>query len=271
MEGVIARTAVEQVRARAAGKRVIALATVKATDLRRRAVEDIVPVCASDVEVIEVLDIEADQRAVAQFYIATKSAARGVHPTEVDTRRRAPVRQRSGIIQHQAVGAYAAVDDVEAGAAADVIIAVTGQQNVGSRERVERVVARPGYLKTAGTPKTIADLEVHNRIGFNYARAVEGWPFKIEGETIVVSMVGRVQTSDGEALRRLALSGVGIARLAAFTVREDIEAGRLVSLLEPFDTGETEAFHAVYMGQGGPLPSRVRVLLDFLAENATVQ
>ncbi|WP_306260010.1 LysR family transcriptional regulator [Pararhizobium sp. IMCC21322] len=133
------------------------------------------------------------------------------------------------------------------------------------------IVAAPSYLKTAGTPKTIADLEDHNRIGFNYARAVEGWPFKIEGETIIVPMAGSVQTSDGEALRRLALSGVGIARLAAFTVREDIEAGRLISLLEPFGTSEKEAFHAVYVGQGGPLPSRVRALLDFLAENAKVQ
>ncbi len=84
-------------------------------------------------------------------------------------------------------------------------------------------------------------------------------------------MSGSVQTSDGEALRHLALSGVGIARLAAFTVRKDIEAGRLVSLLEPFSTDEQEDFHAVYVGQGGPLPCRVRALLDFLAENGRVQ
>lgn len=27
-----------------------------------------------------------------------------------------------------------------------------------------------------------------------------------------------------------------------------------------------EDFYAIYVGQGGPLPARVRVLLDFLAE-----
>jgi DNA-binding transcriptional LysR family regulator len=60
---------------------------------------------------------------------------------------------------------------------------------------------------------------------------------------------------------------VGLARLAAFTVREDIAAGLLVSVLEHLGTGEKEVFHAVYVDQGGPLPSRVRALLDFLAEH----
>lgn len=137
-------------------------------------------------------------------------------------------------------------------------------------ETLMMIVAAPSYLGKAGTPKTIADLKEHNRIGVNYARAVEGWPFKTDDETVVVPTIGRVQASDGEALRRLALAGVGIVRLAAFTVREDVEAGRLVSLLEPFNTGETEVFYAVYVGQGGPLPSRVRALLDFLADKATV-
>ncbi len=107
-------------------------------------------------------------------------------------------------------------------------------------------------------------------IGFGYTRAVDGWPLRENGQGIVVPVTGRVQASDGEGLRHLALSGVGLARLAAFTVRGDIAAGRLVPVLGNLDTGETEAFHAVYVGQGGPLPSRVRALLDFLAEHGRV-
>lgn len=74
------------------------------------------------------------------------------------------------------------------------------------------------------------------------------------GKTVVIPATGRVQVSDGEGLRRLALAGVGLVRLAAFTVREDIAAGRLVPVLDHLDTGETEMFHAVYVGQRGPLP-----------------
>ncbi|MFD1881658.1 LysR family transcriptional regulator [Paracoccus pacificus] len=132
------------------------------------------------------------------------------------------------------------------------------------------IVAAPSYLERYGAPCRIADLDGHNRLGFGYARAVDGWPLRENGETTIVPVTGRVQASDGEGLRQLALSGVGLARLAAFTVRGDIAAGRLVPVLGDLDTGETEAFHAVYVGQGGPLPSRVRALLDFLAERGRV-
>ena len=64
-----------------------------------------------------------------------------------------------------------------------------------------------------------------------------------------------------------AVAGLGLVRLAAFQVRDDIAAGRLVAVLEDFNPGDLEEFHAVFVGQGGHLPSRVRALLDFLVEN----
>ena len=132
------------------------------------------------------------------------------------------------------------------------------------------ILASPGYLARFGEPRTIADLDRHNRLGFSYVRAIDGWPLRDGDETVVVPTVGRVQASDGEALRHLALGGSGIARLAAFTVREDIAAGRLVPILQHLDAGVPEEFHAIHIGQGGPLPSRVRALLDFLAERGRV-
>lgn len=132
------------------------------------------------------------------------------------------------------------------------------------------VVATPAYLTRFGEPKTIEDLDRHNRLGFGYVRAVDGWPMKRNGETLVVPTAGRVTASDGEALRQLALGGAGLARLAMFTVRDDIAIGRLVPVLEDFNPGDRETFHAIHMGQGGPLPSRVRALLDFLAERGKV-
>lgn len=133
------------------------------------------------------------------------------------------------------------------------------------------IVAAPSYLARFGEPKTVEDLDMHRRLGFGYVRTVDGWPLKRGGETVVVPVVGRVQASDGEALRQLALAGSGLARLAAFTVRADIAAGRLVPVLEHLNPGDHEAFHAIHVGQGGPLPSRVRALLDFLAERGKVE
>jgi DNA-binding transcriptional LysR family regulator len=132
------------------------------------------------------------------------------------------------------------------------------------------IVAAPSYLERRGEPHSIADLQNHDRLGFGYARAVDGWALCENGKAVVVPATGRVQVSDGEALRELALSGVGLARLAAFTVRDDIAAGRLVPVLGHLVSGDPEPFHAVYVGQGGPLPSRVRALLDFLARYGRV-
>ncbi|RUM24349.1 LysR family transcriptional regulator [Rhizobium vallis] len=126
------------------------------------------------------------------------------------------------------------------------------------------IVASPDYLKRHGEPRSVGDLRRHCRIGFSYARAVEGWPMREDGETVTVPITPGVQVADGEAMRHLALAGAGLARLAAFTVRADIDAGRLIQVMEEANPGDTEEFYALYMGQGGPLPARVRALLDFL-------
>ncbi|RUM08291.1 LysR family transcriptional regulator [Rhizobium chutanense] len=129
------------------------------------------------------------------------------------------------------------------------------------------IVASPDYLKRYGEPCTIADLSRHCRIGFSYARAVEGWPLREGGEMVTMPITPGVQVGDGEAMRHLAIAGAGLARLAAFTVRADLEAGRLIQVLEAANPGDMEEFYALYMGQGGPLPARVRALLDFLVSH----
>lgn len=137
-------------------------------------------------------------------------------------------------------------------------------------DTAKTIVAAPSYLRLFGEPRTLVDLERHNLLGFDYVRAVDGWPLLRGDEIMIVPTTGRVQASDSEALRHFAVTGCGLARLAVFAVREDIAAGRLVPVLEDLNPGEREAFHAVYVGQGGPLPSRVRALLDFLAEHGKV-
>lgn len=136
-------------------------------------------------------------------------------------------------------------------------------RNLGSTRMV--IVGAPDYLARVGMPQSVADLEQCNRLGFAYSRAVKGWPLLQDGEVLSLSTVGRVQASDGEALRQLALAGAGLARLAEFMVRDDLAAGRLLPVMEACNPGDRESFFAVYLGQGGPLPARVRALLDFLA------
>ena len=74
----------------------------------------------------------------------------------------------------------------------------------------------------------------------------------------------------GDALRTLALSGVGLVRLGSFIVRDDIAANRLVPVLEEFNPGDNDEVHAVYLGQGRLLPVRIRAFLEFLAERIKI-
>ncbi|MEX1828323.1 LysR family transcriptional regulator [Luteibacter sp. CQ10] len=126
------------------------------------------------------------------------------------------------------------------------------------------VVGAPDYLARRGVPETIGDLDDHNLLGATYVRAQPGWPFRDGSETTTVPVRGNVQASDGEALRRLAVAGTGLARLAAFQVRDDVARGRLIPVLEALNPGDVEEMHAVYVGQGGRVPQRVRIFLDFL-------
>jgi DNA-binding transcriptional LysR family regulator len=68
-------------------------------------------------------------------------------------------------------------------------------------------------------------------------------------------------------MRLMAIAGVGLGRLSRHHVQRDIDAGALVPVLEDFNPGDEEPVHAIYVGQGGHLPARVRAFLDFLAEN----
>jgi len=132
------------------------------------------------------------------------------------------------------------------------------------------IVGAPRYLARHGVPATPDDLQRHNLLGANYVRAQPGWPLRDGDGHTVFPVVGNAQASDGEALHRLAVAGLGLARLAAFQVKDDIAAGRLTPVLETFNVGEVEEVHAVFVGQGGYLPLRVRALLDFLAERVSI-
>lgn len=133
------------------------------------------------------------------------------------------------------------------------------------------VVASPDYLARHGEPKRPAELEKHNLIGFNFARSVEGWPFRVGSELISVAAVGNTMVGDGETARQLAVAGVGLARLGRFHTEAEIAAGRLVPVLEDFNAGDIEVIHAVYLGQGGFVPARMRAFIDFLARNVKIR
>jgi DNA-binding transcriptional LysR family regulator len=126
------------------------------------------------------------------------------------------------------------------------------------------IVGSPDYLARFGTPRRAEDLESHRRLDFSYRRRVPDWPLLVNGRLIDVPVGGSLRASDGESLRQLAIAGAGLARLSTYHIQADLDAGRLVPVLQKFNPRDIEPIHAVYLGKVERLPSRVRAVLDFL-------
>lgn len=127
------------------------------------------------------------------------------------------------------------------------------------------IVASPDYLARRGTPQTPEDLHHHDCLNFNFRRSEPTWPFHRNGTRYALKIQGPVEANSGDTLLQLALDGVGIARVGNFSLSDAMTTGRLVPLLQAFNPGDVEVFHAVFMG-GANTPARVRVFVDYLVE-----
>ena len=133
-------------------------------------------------------------------------------------------------------------------------------RRIGVAQR--KMVASPSYLSKYGIPETIESLTQHNCLSFNFQRSNPVWPMHQNGRIIDRIVQGSLQANNGETVRRMAIAGVGIARLADFHIDEDIAAGRLVEVLAQAGH-DSEEVHALYQG-GQHVPQRIRTFLDFM-------
>lgn len=131
---------------------------------------------------------------------------------------------------------------------------------------VQHVVAAPAYLARHGEPRQPQDLAAHQRLDFTYRRRVPDWRFRVDGQLLDLPVRAAVRASDGEALRLLALAGAGLALLSHYHVADDLQAGRLATVLDAFNPREAMPISAVYLGRPGRVPARIRAVLDFLAD-----
>lgn len=131
---------------------------------------------------------------------------------------------------------------------------------LGEMRRV--VVASPDYLVRRGVPPAPTFLADHDCLSLGQQR---GWVFRdAEGSvaTITVKVGGTLECNDGEVLHDWALAGKGLAWRSLWEVGADIEAGRLVTVLDEF-AAPPVGIHAV-VPQRRHLPLRVRLFIDLL-------
>ncbi|MCD2180032.1 LysR family transcriptional regulator [Rhizobium sp. C1] len=135
-------------------------------------------------------------------------------------------------------------------------------RKIGESSRA--ICASPAYLERFGTPKTPADLAGHNCIvisGFPYLRR---WPFASPEGVNLQDVGGNLVTDSAHLMVDMMLAGLGIGRLARFTMAEPLADGRLVEILKDMHRIDPFPIHAI-MPPGGNRSPKVRAFVDFLA------
>lgn len=143
-------------------------------------------------------------------------------------------------------------------------------QYVGIRLADNRrvIVASPDYLNRFGRPNTPDDLVNHNCLSFGtQGNQSRGWLLKQEGHVKAYRVKGTMSSSDGSVLHAWALAGCGLAWRSLWEVRQDIEEGRLVTVLDEFAAPPNGIF--ALMPERRHIPPRLQVFTDLLKTTYT--
>lgn len=125
--------------------------------------------------------------------------------------------------------------------------------------------AAPEAVARHGEPKSPRDLAGLPCIIDTNGRWLANWPFVgPEGQTVTVAVSGPIEVNSPLVARAAAVAGLGFAILPDFIAQPEIEAGRLVPLLDGHLRDGAGIF-AVYPHRRY-LPAKIRVFVDFLAQ-----
>ncbi len=130
--------------------------------------------------------------------------------------------------------------------------------------RSTRVYGAPNYFAKHGIPKQPQDLTQHNCLLYQLQPTKHTWHFQHNGVDEYVKVNGNFKANSSHALAAAAVTGLGIVKLPGYMVTEDIQAGRLISVLKdycPRDTG----IYIVYP-QNRYLSINVRAFIDYLVQ-----
>ncbi len=126
----------------------------------------------------------------------------------------------------------------------------------------------PNYLQTHGIPITPIELVEHNCMRYLFNGQPLPWEFQIDDTWQTIPVHSSFNSDSGEALKNAALNGIGIARLLSFHVKEELEAGQLISLFA-HQLPPGLAIQAVFTHRRNLSP-RVQVFLEFLSTHCSV-
>lgn len=129
------------------------------------------------------------------------------------------------------------------------------------------VVASPDYVAQHSRPKTPRDLRNHDCIRNRLPNgAIFGWDFEKNGRALHAAVEGRLIVNDIELSLRAVRDGLGLAYLLHDYVAADLQAGRLVPLLEDWSPRLSGFF--LYHSSRRQLTAPLQAFITFLKAEA---
>jgi DNA-binding transcriptional LysR family regulator len=126
------------------------------------------------------------------------------------------------------------------------------------------MTATPEYLERKGVPTKPQDLSGHQCLSYSYLASGLEWSIFGPNGATSVKVSGPLKANNGEVLLQAARQNLGVAFLPNVLVREDIQAGVLVPVLEQYRLPELSVYA---VSPPNRFPARkVQAFIAFLAE-----
>jgi len=154
--------------------------------------------------------------------------------------------------------------------AIDLSVRITSR--LGATEIARRIgssqlqaVASPAYLAQHGTPRHPSELIHHECLSYTTtAESKQTWSFDVDGVLTAYPIRARIHSNNGEALNDAVERGLGIALQPDFIIERSLQSGKVVTILTEFPLPELGIY--AMLPSNRQVPHRVRVLMDFLAD-----
>jgi len=128
-------------------------------------------------------------------------------------------------------------------------------------ERSNFVCASPLYLRKHGIPHSVSELNKHSCL----LGTSDYWHFRESDKEKSIRITGRLRYNSGYSLTDAALKGLGIVQLPDYYVKQHLQSGELVTLLDNYRAPD-EGIWAIYP-QNRHLSPKIRLLVDYLVEH----
>jgi DNA-binding transcriptional LysR family regulator len=129
------------------------------------------------------------------------------------------------------------------------------------------VVGSPEYFARHKPPRTPGDLHAHRCIGTRMpSGAIYQWEFERQGEAVRIDGKGPLMLDDPGLTQQAACAGLGLAYLSEWNVATDLQAGKLIRVLEGW-TPPLDGLCLYFPGRRH-VAAGLRALIDMIREHA---